>query len=1250
MHRTGIVASLVLQTIQTVATVLLSLLVKEIIKFAQRSYRSAHIADQLQHQSGGDIGKLNGNSDSSAPDVWRGYVMAVGYGLLLIALSAVQQWAVIICIKTGVRIRIQLSSLIFDKALRIGSKQRERFSLGKLVNLISNDAPSLERGLAIVPAMVAAFIQMLLALALLIATLGVAALPGCLVLSLFFPFQRWTAKRSMVYQTQLSAATDERIKLTRETLQGIRVVKSFAYEQPTLQRIARLRHRELGFIRTLRLYTSIATVLVPAMGLFAVIVMVIVYAAINERNGDQHTLDPAVVFTAFALVQSIRLPLTFVPGNIGQTIQSIVAVQRFEHFLLGIADHPPLPEPDATAEYALDIRNASFTWNLPADEPSSSEPRNKEQPSPAEPSPAEQSSSSSKPSASSLLESSFILQSIDLQVARGSLVAVVGSIGSGKSSLLSAIMGEMTPIPPAQPIVYGGSIGLATQTAWIQNGTVRDNITFGQPFDAERYAAITRACQLRPDFAQLPDGDLTSIGERGVTLSGGQKQRISVARLLYYSPDILLLDDPLSAVDAHVGRAMFDECIAGDAPLAHGKTRILVTHQLSVLPRVDHVVCLDGGRIVEQGSYSELMEQRGALYDMVMVYNSHGALQHSSSADTAQSDGSISQAADSTEPASPAFRSDEKHTRPLMRKEERAVGAVALTVYQAYLAAAGGWLWLGPMALAVILSQAAFVGTDVWLTAWISRQFASLSTGGYIAVYVSLGVLYCLLLLAFRVLSLVTANKASAAAHSSALRGIVSAPLVFYDSTPLGQILSRFSSDVYTLDMEFSETLRLLVENVAGIFGPLVLTAIMFPWQLLVIAAAAAAFARVARMSVEGGRELKRLESVTRSPMYAHFNEILSGADTYAMYGRQKTAVAECEELIDRHCRVYFIVTMMLRWVGVRAMSIAGILTMTAAIFAVVYRKSTLPSLVGLIVGYSLALANQYSWVIRYMCDMEQKGVSVERLSQYAHNVEREPGLCLDESDAGPAPWQPQSGTVEFRDVVFRYRRELEPVLHGVSFRIEDGEKIGVVGRSGGGKSSLVQVLTRLYALDGAGCVLIDGTDISTIGLQALRSSIALIPQDPVLFHGTVRSNLDPFGRFDDADLNHVLGAVGLAGQRDIALDSAVVEGASNLSTGQRQLLCLARAMLVKARIVVLDEATASVDAGTDVQIQRAVRSDFRSCTVITIAHRLNTIMDYDRVLVMNAGRVVEMDTPQNLLAQPTSFFSQLVAKADIKR
>jgi ATP-binding cassette, subfamily C (CFTR/MRP), member 1 len=738
----------------------------------------------------------------------------------------------------------------------------------------------------------------------------------------------------------------------------------------------------------------------------------------------------------------------------------------------------------------------------------------------------------------------------------------------------------------------------------------------------------------------LPNGDQTEIGERGITISGGQKQRLNIARAIYFDADIVLMDDPLSAVDAHVGRHIFDNAILG---LMKNKCRVLATHQLWVLNRCDRIVWMEGGKIQAIDTFDNLMSEHKGFQQLmettaVEKKKEEGDDEDEEEKEAGQDDGQ---------------KKKKKKAPGLMQQEERAIASVPWSVYGAYVRASGSYFNAPLLLFLLILSQGSNIVTSLWLSWWTSDEFG-FAKGQYIGAYAGLGGMQAILMYVFSVLLSVLGTRSSKVMLREAVTRVLRAPMSFFDTTPLGRITNRFSRDVDVMDNTLTDAMRMYFFTLGMITSVFALIIAYFHFFAVALVPLYALFILSAGYYRTSAREVKRYESLLRSHVFAKFGEGLSGAASIRAYGLKDRFLADLRQSIDNMNAAYYITFSNQRWLSLRLDTIGNALVFTVGILVVTSRFSVNPSIGGLVLSYILSIVQMLQFAVRQLAEVENGMNAVERLQYYGTSLEEE--APLHTVDVRPS-W-PERGEIVFDNVEMRYRENLPLVLKGLSMHVKGGERIGIVGRTGAGKSSIMSTLFRLVEIS-SGSITIDGLNISTIGLYDLRSRLAIIPQDPTLFKGTVRSNLDPFHEHNDMDLWHALRQSGLVpadaaiddrrADAGIHLDSVVEEDGLNFSLGQRQLMALARALVRGSQIIVCDEATSSVDMETDTKIQNTIATGFRGKTLLCIAHRLRTIVGYDRICVMDAGQIAELDSPLELWKKEDGIFRSMCDRSGIR-
>ncbi|KAF9090660.1 hypothetical protein BGX29_011350 [Mortierella sp. GBA35] len=1203
------------------------------------------------------INFVNASHTDFPPPAWHGYGLAVGMVALALMTNIFYQRWNLGSVKMGIYLRAALINMVYRKATTLSARSHLIYPDGSIVNLMSTDASRIDVAMLSMMLVVSVPIYTIIVIGLLIHLMGPSALLGAALLILANPIQAWAMSRLGPVRKRASQFTDSRIRLTSEILQGIKVIKFFSWESRFLQKLSDIRQSELANVARLLYIRGAIAATSASLPVLASALTFIVYGAIGNE------LKSEIIFPALAYFTVLRTPLMVLPSAYTVTVDAYIALKRIETFLLA-EDTSPIPPPDASHEYALSMEKASFVWDqLPANLDGSTDTL-----VPLRSNLSDASGEEAKTTTESVngedSETPAYLDKINLRIPRGALVAVVGPVGSGKSSLLQAMIGNMTLTDGR--IVRGTNISYASQTAWIQNATIRDNILFDTPFDEERYHRVVKACSLEADLKLFPFGDLTEIGERGVNLSGGQKARLSLARSVYFNAGTVIMDDPLSAVDAHVGKRLWEDCVLTELK---GRTRIIATHQLHVLPDVDYVICLKNGRIAEEGPYKDLIAQEGEFCALMAQYGgvqteedeevnfddiqpdmaeTHDGTEFAPQGEVTSTGAQKGKAeiyekeADAAERKSLA-ENKEEGAQKLMSEEERESGAVKGNVYGGYLKASGMHLWAITFGLFALQQLANVMGTQ-WVSWWSEDRFGYTRTL-YIGAYLGFALSQLVLVFSAAMMMSYTIVKTANVMHDAAFKRVLYSPLAFFDTTPLGRIINRFSRDVDTLDNVLWSTMYEFTITIVTLMGTFILIIVVFPWLTLAIVPIVVIYYGLSVYYRTTSREVKRLDSNMRSYLYAYFSESLTGLGTLKAYNVVPKAILKNEYRIDLNNRPYYMYQLGARWLSLRVNVLGALTTFSVVILITATRFQINPASAGLILSYLSRISGDLNWGVQRLSTLENNMNSAERLVHYVDNLVQERSVERPENKP-PADW-PSEGAISFKNVSMRYRPELPRVLRDISFDVQAGHKVGVVGRTGAGKSSLIQALFLLSELD-AGQILMDGIDTTTLGTGDLRPKIAIIPQDPVLFQGTFRYNLDPLAQHTEQDLWQALETSDLKSyvqSQEGGLDAMVSAQGENLSVGQRQLVCLSRALLAKSKIVVLDEATASVDMATDALIQKAIRVDFAHSTVVTVAHRINTIIDYDRILVMHQGQVAEYDTPRNLLSNLDSVFSSMVAE-----
>ncbi|GAW21801.1 hypothetical protein ANO14919_113260 [Xylariales sp. No.14919] len=1158
---------------------------------------------------------------------------------------------------TGMHIKSGLISAIYKKSLKLSNEGRSTKTTGDIVNYMAVDAQRLQDLTQFAQQVWSAPFQIILCMISLYQLVGWSMLSGIGVMLIMIPINGFIARFMKRLQKQQMKNKDSRSRLIAEIVNNMKSIKLYAWSTAFMNKLNFVRNdlelrnlRKIGAGQAFANFTWSTTPFLVSCSTFAIFVWT-----------HDVPLSTEIVFPALALFNLLTFPLAVLPMVITSIIEATVAAQRLSQYLLAEEIQPEAVEIGPAAEErgddAVVIRNGTFSWNRH--------------------------------------EMKTVLKGIDFTAHKGDLHCIVGRVGQGKSSLLQSILGDLWKVEGE--VRMNGTVAYVAQQPWIMNATVKENIVFGHRYDSNFYEKTVKACALLDDFAQLPDGDETVVGERGISLSGGQKARVALARAVYARADIYLLDDCLSAVDSHVARHIVEN-VLGPRGLLNSKCRILATNAIAVLSDADFISQLKEGEIVESGTFRQLVAMKGGIAELI---KSSGQDSGSSSSvggssgfgpdrfesetstyiepDAHQDKEEIEEAQEGLAELAPiktgasssaqnrrgsmatlrrasaaSFRGprgklgdeEDPSARTRQTKEHLEQGKVKWDVYLEY-AKTSNLVAVGVYLLALIAAQTGQIGGSVWLKTWAERNSAvggNPDVGKYLGIYFAFGVgSAALTVVQTLILWIFCSIEASRKLHERMATAIFRAPMSFFNTTPAGRILNRFSSDIYRLDEILARTFNMLFVNFARSGFTLIVISVGTPAFVALIIPLGAVYYWVQRYYLRTSRELKRLDSVSRSPMYAHFQESLGGISTIRAYRQQERFEQENQYRVDSNLRAYYPSISANRWLAVRLEFLGAVIILGAAGFAVVSvtnHSGLGPGMVGLTMSYALQITTSLNWIVRQTVEVETNIVSVERILEYARLPSEAPEIIPRHRP--PVAW-PANGTVDFRNFSARYREGLDLVLKNINLDIKSHEKIGVVGRTGAGKSSLTLALFRLIEAD-TGQINIDDLNTSTIGLLDLRRRLAIIPQDAALFEGTIRDNLDPGHVHDDTELWSVLDHARLKEHvvnMEGGLEAKIHEGGSNLSAGQRQLISLARAMLTPSNILVLDEATAAVDVETDAMLQTTLRSDiFSHRTIITVAHRINTILDSDRVVVLDKGEVAEFDTPQALIKKKGIFYS----------
>ncbi|GBB99870.1 hypothetical protein RclHR1_03660017 [Rhizophagus clarus] len=1220
-----------------------------------------------------------------------GYVCIFGMLVsnILWALALGQQWYWSAS-EFNTSVRGMLNAEIYAKSLRMmnglhlddnNENNNLAASVGKITNLMAVDTNRIGQFSMWWTTFIDCPIQITIALYFLYQILGIASIYAFISMIVILPINQLVSRYFAKSQNKLMKFRDHRVNLMNEVLQGIRMIKLFAWERKWKDKILDVRRSELKELFKAFLCLSMYNLIWMST---PVLVTIIMFYFFTKVQGNE--LTASIAFTSITIFNELRYVLANLPDVFMQAYQAIISIRRIETFLNSGEIGSQSVKTDTSK---IGFKNASVTWDKYDDDEMNS--------------------------------NEFVMKDLNIEFPIGklSIIYVIVNVVTWRFCTYSnketnLINGEiffpqtsedvLNPDPFMSNWILDNCVAFVAQESFLQNSSIRNNITFGLPFHEERYNAVIKACALQRDFEILEDGDLTEVGEKGLTLSGGQKQRCSLARAVYSRAKHIIIDDALSAVDAHTAKHLMLNCITGS--LMSERTIILVTHHVRLaLTKADYVVSLNDGKVEISGKTEELRSS-GAL--TAILKEANNGIDFEDIIETAAEeiqlvdDSTLGEASESTtineeisESEQTAHQGGSTNVtmhmdqngsartvtpRKLIQVEGYAVGFVESKVYLAYISANGHYFFWFIVILLFATARFSQVMENWWLKIWsnahendnslivlfydpifgISDKTLSLigqnshNLDYYFNIYVLI-TMTSILLGVLRVVWLYFGSlRASRKLYEKLLNRIMRAPLRFFDTTPVGRILNRFGRDFEIIDSTLTTTASAFFTNVVMMIGTIsVITAVTKEF-IIASLVFSVMYVFLGGLYAKCSRDMKRLDSVTKSPIYSHFGETIIGISTIRAYGATKRFMEELLLRIDVNNRPFFMKCTLNRWLSVRFNILGSLLSFTAGIFILWNLDRIDAGLAGLSLSFAMAFSKQVMWSVRFYAEFEMGLNSIERVCEYLE-INQEADAIIEPRP--PASW-PHNGNIKVENLLVRYSRELEPVLHHISFEVFGQEKVGIVGRTGSGKSTISLSLFRFIEAS-EGKIFIDGIDISTIGIEDLRSRLTIIPQDPILFSGTIRSNLDVFSQYEEYELYDSLRRVHLlpssADEQDPTtlsnddnvnvfkdLDTPINEGGKNLSQGQRQLLCLARALLRRSKIILMDEATASIDFAMDDRIQKMIRREFVDCTVLCIAHRLRTVIDYDRILVLDQGNIIEFDSPYNLISDPNSSFYKM--------
>ncbi|RDD46633.1 Multidrug resistance-associated protein 5 [Trichoplax sp. H2] len=1143
-------------------------------------------------------------------------------------------------VRAGVQIRSMALALIYNKLLKL--KYTSKSSIGELTNLYANDAQRMFEAVLYFAFISGAPIIPLCALIYLTSIVGPAAIVGCVTFVLFYPILIGVARYISKLRRSTIGVTDKRVSailsvppnLTLKLIFTSDSVNERDFDQyqtnqdeclgiSTNPKGKRYMHKQTETERLSKaaLTQSLSISAMPIVPVIASIITII--TAFGLGTG----LKSSQAFAVVSMFNAMRFTMTTLPTGMKAVAEANIALGRIKNLLV-LNEYEKCIERSGDDDTAIHITDGTFAWTK-----TESDKKGRRR-----------SSVWGRPVTVHDAKRLPVLFDINLAIKKNIITGICGHTGSGKSSLIAAILGEMHVCSGESHVT--GTIGYVPQQPWVMNATIKDNILFGVPLDEQRYDQVLSDCSLVDDLRLLPEGDETILGDRGVNLSGGQRQRISLARALYADKDIYLLDDPLSGVDLDVGNHIFASCIQRSMA---GKTVVLVSHQMQYIKQCDHILVMENGMIVEQGKDSNLLEKRGAYYDMLTLFGTDIDKIERTDEVIATKKPSYLETERLSFNTGQTLRANQKRGRTFT-VESRLKGHVSAASYRMYIKCAGGYFKSFIVIMMFALSIGAKVFNDYWLSEWIRSGFTvnntlqesdnEFSNGTstitfqqplmYLLVYCSAAV-FMIILLCFKGLTFTKATlRASTRIHNQVLEAIMQSSMTFFTSTPGGRILNRFSRDMDDVDIRLPMFTELILQNIFLIIFSLGVIISIFPWFLLALIPLVVIFIIINVIFKGSLREVKRLDNRSRSPVISHLSATIAGITTIHAFDKTENFLDRFRKLVDKNSTTFVTFHCLHRWLAVRLDFVVTTFVTITAIFVVAQPNDATRA--GLALSYAFQLTGMFQYTVRNAAEAEARFTSVERLRDYVVNTENE-GKRHTKLIQLPKKW-PFEGQVTFHQVQMRYHPDLPLVLHDMDFHIRAGEKVGIIGRTGSGKSSIGACMYRLVEVE-SGKIIVDGVNISMLGLDDLRSNLCIIPQDPLLFSGTLRKNLDPFDEHSDEEVWDVLEKVNLKTKFERLthrLYTAIKENGNNFSVGERQLLCLARTLLRRGKIVILDEATASMDSETDKLIQDTIKNEFLDSTLLIVAHRLQTVMACDRILIVHEGRAVEFDEPQKLI------------------
>ncbi|KAL3283452.1 hypothetical protein HHI36_006596 [Cryptolaemus montrouzieri] len=1146
-------------------------------------------------------------------------------GLMMLS-SFLQNHSVFGCNLLAMKIRVAVSSLVYRKVLRLSQQSMTKTAAGQVVNLLSNDLARFDLSLYALYFLWITPLQLSVVIFVIWKKFGVEALVGVTIMILVIvPFEGLLGHLTGRFRKQAAKKTDHRVKMMSELLSGIQVIKIYAWEKAFEKIIHQARNEELSYIRRTSFIRGILASLMIVTSRVGVCITVIFYSLLGFPIKTEVVFFLSVCFHFLQYSLGNMLPLAVTLGS-----ELLVSLNRLQTFLV-MEEKPTakLADPEEKEDYCIRLEKVSASWT-------------KEQ---------------------------ITLNNLCTTIVPGNLVVVVGPVGAGKSSLLKLMMGEL--LATSGTLRMKGNVSFSDQKPWLFPSSIRTNVLFGQEFEATRYRNVIEICGLNQDLEQLPENDRTIVGSRGATLSGGQRARVGLARAVYKEADIYFLDDTLSSLDTNVGKFVFDECIL---KFLNGKTRILVTHQLQYLKEADHIVVLNKGTIEAQGTFQQLSNSK---LDFTKLFP-----------EDEESINTQKQEKICRNKSKDLKQEDENEEKICSTTEIEGINKYDGSIFWYYVNSSGNVLSVGLIVLLLIICQLFLNLSDYWLTVWSEQEnirsssktntlfhnenlsnstniklhdwmysmndsfykwtdLVYINSREHVLVKVDImRMMYLVIIVTSVSLILIRSIflfhvciNASKSLHNKMFSCLLAAPLkIFYTNSP-GNTLNRFSKDLGAIDELLPKSLSGMLGALLVMFGSMTLIAVSNFAMIFLMIPFSMVLCKMRGWYVTTVKSIRRIEAAVKSPVFSYVGSSMEGLTTIRATKNEDMLIPQFDRYQDVHTGASYLALACSSAFGLW-LDMLCISFVCSVVFGFIILDNYIyvsGSFIGLAISQSMTMVGLFQFCIRTLSEVVNNLTSVERIRDYTL-LEKEQEVERCQGALSIHTW-PSNGKIEFKNVSLRYAPNQKPVLNGLDLGILPSEKIGIVGRTGAGKSSIIASLLRLSEIEGN--IIIDGVDTNSVKLKELRRSISVIPQEPVLFSASLRYNVDPYLEFTDERIWNVLEELELK-KAIPSLGLEVTEGGNNFSVGQRQLICLARAILRNNKILILDEATANVDIRTDELIQKALKKKFEDCTVLTVSHRLNSIMNSDKILVMDDGLRVEFDHPYVLLQNSNGYLYKL--------